>query len=474
MGTVSSSLPSTSLTNTPATASGSSSTSSNPTGIFTGTSTYSQDFQNVIDRAVAIASLPINLLTAQQTTLTNQSNELQTLDTKFTALQTAIQGIDSALGGASFETDISDTKVASATLADGATEGVYSIDVTDPGSYATSLSSATWDSTPDPSGNSTTYTLMIGSSPYTFTPSDNSAATVASTINSQYGDMVNATAVNIGTADIPDWRVSLQSATLGNQDLDIQQNGVGLQSQQQPPGDMATYVVNNSGLPVTSDSRSVTVSNGVTLNILAAGTTDVTVTRSTSALSSALSTFVNAYNAAVTEIGTQHGQSAGPLQGQSILSTLSQTLSGISTYNDTTGTINGIGDLGLTLEATGQIAYDQFALAGADISNSQGITAFLGSAAGGGFLEAATNALTNLEDPTNGLLKNAETDTQTQLTTIGNNIADKTNQVDQLQLQMQNQMAQADAAIASMQQQYSYMSSMFSAMQTADQMYANG
>jgi len=38
---------------------------------------------------------------------------------------------------------------------------------------------------------------MIGSSPYTFTPSDNSAATVAATINSQYGNMVNATAGNL-------------------------------------------------------------------------------------------------------------------------------------------------------------------------------------------------------------------------------------------------------------------------------------
>jgi hypothetical protein len=34
-------------------------------------------------------------------------------------------------------------------------------------------------------------------------------------------------------------------------------------------------------------------------------------------------------------------------------------------------------------------------------------------------------------------------------------------------------MATADAAIASMQQQYSYMSQMFAAQQTADLMYAN-
>src|ERR1022692_5115505 len=95
MGTIGSSLPTTNSNSidTSSSSSGSSSSTSNPTGIFTGTSAYSQDFQNVITRAVAIASMPITLLTNQQTTLTNQSNELSTIDTKFTALQTAIQGI---------------------------------------------------------------------------------------------------------------------------------------------------------------------------------------------------------------------------------------------------------------------------------------------------------------------------------------------------------------------------------------------
>src|SRR5207248_1987263 len=69
----------------------------NTPATFTGTSSYSKDFQNVISRAVAIASLPVNLLTGQQNALTSQSNELSTLDTKFTALQSAVQGIQQAL-----------------------------------------------------------------------------------------------------------------------------------------------------------------------------------------------------------------------------------------------------------------------------------------------------------------------------------------------------------------------------------------
>jgi flagellar capping protein FliD len=479
MGTIGSSLPSTttnSLSNTSSGSSGSSSSTSNPTGIFTGTSAYSQDFQNVINRAVAIASLPITLLTNQQTTLTNQSNELSTIDSKFTALQTAIQGIAEAMSGSSYQATISDPKSVSASLSDGVAEGVYSINVENAGSYATSLSTNAWDSTAGPSGNPSTYALKIGTQSYSFTPSDNSAATVASTINSQYGNMVNATAVNVGSVARPEYKISLQSTSLGDTPLDIQNSlGTSLQTQQQPPGEEASYEVDNSGVTVQSTSSTVTIATGLSIDMLAnsSGPVDVTVTRSTSALNTALSTFADAYNAAATELDNQHGQSAGSLQGQSILNSLSQALASISTYSSS-DSIGYLKNLGLELGKNGQLTYTATDLMSIDFGNSSGVDTFLGSATGGGFLKAATDTMTSLEDPTTGLIKTSETDLQSQISNLGTTITDKQNKVSDLQIQLQNQMARADASIASMEQQYSYLSSMFAAMQTADQMYANG
>ena len=429
----------------------------------------------MINRAVAIASLPITLLTNQQTTLTNQSNELSTIDTKFTALQTAIQGIADAMSGSSYQTTISDPKSVSASVSDGVQEGVYSINVENVGSYATSLSTNTWDSTADPSGNPSTYSLMVGGQSYSFTPSDNSAATVASTINSQYGNMVNATAVNVGSNSSPNYKISLQSTSLGATTLDIRNSsGTGLQTAGQG-GAEAEYEVDNSGVTVQSTSRTVTIATGLSIDMLAnsTGAVDVTVTRSTSALNSALSTFADAYNAAATVVGNQHGQSAGSLQGQSLLNSLSQALSGISTYSSS-DSIGYLKNLGLELGKNGQLTYTSMSLMAADFSNSAGVATFLGSATGGGFLKAATDALNGLEDPSTGLIKTSETDLQSQISNLGVTITDKQNKVSDLQLQLQNQMAQADASIASMEQQYSYLSSMFAAMQTADQMYANG
>jgi flagellar hook-associated protein 2 len=194
------------------------------------------------------------------------------------------------------------------------------------------------------------------------------------------------------------------------------------------------------------------------------------VTRSTGALNTALSGFADAYNAAVTELGTQRGQTTGALQGQSIVNQLSNLLSSISTYSSS-GQFSGLASLGLDLGTNGQITYNALTLMSADLTSSTGVTAFLGSATGGGFLKSATDALTSVEDPSTGLLKTLETDMKSQITDLGTTISTKQAAVDAMQLQMQNQMAAADALIASMEQQYSYLSDMFQAQQTADAMY---
>ena len=98
MGTISSVLSSAnSLTSTPVNASGTSNTTGS-TDYFAGVSTYSQQLQQVISREVSIASLPVELLSNQQTTLSGQATELTTLDSDFASVQTAIQNISAEAG----------------------------------------------------------------------------------------------------------------------------------------------------------------------------------------------------------------------------------------------------------------------------------------------------------------------------------------------------------------------------------------
>jgi len=226
-----------------------------------------------------------------------------------------------------------------------------------------------------------------------------------------------------------------------------------------------------------TNSRSVEISPGVTLNMNAATSSpiDVTVTRSDSVLSSALSDFATAYNAVADAVTSQHGQSAGPLQGNPILTTISNTLNQIGLYSSPDGTVSSLYNLGLELNANGNmnghLTFNSMIMAGADIGDPSDVTAFLGNSAASGFLYAATNLLNDLEDPTTGLLKNAESNIQDQITDLGNTISTKQAQVSQLQTNLTNQMSQADALIAETEQQFNYMTEMYQAQQTEAMQY---
>jgi flagellar hook-associated protein 2 len=415
------------------------------------------------------------LLQDQQNTWTSQSNELTTIDGLLTNLQTAVQGIQQAMDGSSFAASYSTSGIVTASLDDTAQEGVYPIEVQDIGSYASGTTDSDWGT---PAAGST-FNLVVGGESYAISSTDTSATGIASAINSQYGNLVQATVLNAGSGTTADTRISLQAVALGTQTLDIQtSSGTSLfgTTGQTVAGSQAEYSVPGTGAAsVYTDSRSVTISPGVTLTLQSASPgneVDTTVSRPDSTLSTAISTFVNAYNAVATEVANQYGpngQTPGPLEGNTTLQSIAETLSQIGTYGTSGGDVNSLENLGVDLGINGQMTFTALNLASTDIENSSAVDAFLGNSTTSGFLEAATNAMTSLEDPTTGIVKNAESDLQTQIANIGTTISTKQAAVSTMATNLTNQMAQADALLSTTEQQYDYMNELFQAQQTEEQ-----
>ena len=441
---------------------------------FLGTSQYAAELQSEVSREVQIAELPIQELTNQQTDLQDQYNEMTTIGGLVSNLQSAVAQIQTATDGSSYSASVTDSlgnasSAVSAELDDNAEQGVYSMTVNNLGAYASGFTSSNWA----PPNSSASYNLVVGAQSYAIQSSDNSATGIASAINQQYGDMVTATVVNLSPTDT---RIALQAISLGHQSLGLQTSGGANLFNQTVQGAQAEYTV-TGGAPVFTNSRSVQISPGVTLNMQATTSSpiNVTVTQSESALSNALSAFVTAYNAVANEVTTQHGQSAGPLQGNPILQTISNTLNQIGVYSASTGSVNSLYNLGLELNANsnmnGNLTFNPFTLAGADIRSPNDVNAFLGSSASSGFLQMATELLADLNDPTTGTLTSAGKNLQTEITSIGTTISNKQTQVSQLQTNLTNQMAQADALIAETEQQFTYMNEMLQAEQAQAQYY---
>jgi flagellar hook-associated protein 2 len=180
-------------------------------------SKYSSDLQQVLARAVAIASLPLTQLNNQLTTLQNRSTALNSLNGKFSALQTALQGVSNAAVSSSAE--VSDKSVITAQSDLTAKPGSYAIHVVDPGAPSSALSLGTLPAVQNPFSQSistaSSFTLTVGGTPVTVTPTGNTLSALADAINSS-GANVTASIVNLGSPAAPNYQLSLQSSKLGN------------------------------------------------------------------------------------------------------------------------------------------------------------------------------------------------------------------------------------------------------------------
>ena len=290
-------------------------------GIFTGSSTYASDFQQIIERSVAIASLPLRQLGNQKNALSSQSTELSTVESKFSALQTAIDNLVKATGAGSFGAAASDPTIAQVHIGDTSFVGDVTLEVDSLGAHTNTLSLDTLLHVTNPFTQSITtaaaLTMTIGASTYAIPPGTGSLASLVEAINSSSAP-VRATIINLGSGATPDYRLSLQSTNLADVAIQLNDGSQDLLSTL-VSGSPATYRINGQpSVPISSDSRTVTISPGLSVDLLKTGTTDITVSRSAGSIGDALSAFVTSFNAAVDELDANRG-GAGALSGQSLV-----------------------------------------------------------------------------------------------------------------------------------------------------------
>ena len=444
---------------------GSVSSTPNTTAGFTGSSLFSTALQNVIANAVAIASLPIQQLTNEQTTLNSQLTELNQVSSLFTSLQTSVSSLVSASSNNAISANVSDNSVLTATAAGSALPGTYTVQVLDPGSFASALSSNGLTTVTDPTtqniSSSSSFSLTVNSTIYTLNPSGTNLNALAASIN-QSGAPVQATVINIGTPSHSDYRLAIQSTSVGSNTIQLSDGTNNSLLTSLAGGGNASYTVN--GQPpggISSNSRTVTIAPGLTANLEQAGTTTITVGASTSDINNALQSFVTAYNAVVDELGKNRGQNGGALTGDSVILSANQALQQIANYTSGTSGITSLESIGIGFDKSGHLQFDPTQINSFSQSQLQQLTSFLGTATSGGFLEVASSTLTGLLDPSTGLLTQAANSTNDQITQTAQQISTDQDQVNALQTSLSAQMAAADALISSLEQTNNFVTGLF-------------
>jgi flagellar hook-associated protein 2 len=439
---------------------------------FTGSSTYSSSFQQVLTTAVERADLPIQELQVNVNNLTNQESALNSLESSFQSLSSALQAIGTAATG-SVSASVSDPTVVSAAATSSALSGTYSIQVDSPGSYSTAMSQKGSPVITDPTtqglSSASSFTLTANGTTTTITPENGSLEALASAINSSSAG-AQATIINYGSSASPDYRLVVTSTSLNGDDLQLAASTAGSPDLlgTVSPGSPATYQVNGSTTILQSNSPQVTLSPGLTVTLLKASpasggvTTPDTITVSTnySTLQTALSNFATAYNSTFSAVEQQTGNNQGALAGQSIVYTMQNILESLPEYSSGTGSVSSLNELGLQVDDKGVMTFDASVFSG---QNTAAIQQFLGSATSSGFMQAATNALSSVDDSTSGDIQTENTELQSQIDAQNTQITNKQAQLSLMETNLEQELTQADAAIADLQEQKTFYTELFQA-----------
>lgn len=438
-----------------------------PQSTTTGSSTFSNDLESAVTRALEIAALPSQLVQADLNTVSGESQELTQLGGLFGNLQTSLQSLSSATASGTQTASVSDPSIVQSNLTGTALPGTYSMDVLDPGSESSAMSVPLQPPVTDPSGQnisqSSSFTLTVNGTTYAIQPEAQNLNSLAQAVNDS-GAPVQAVIVNLGSPSAPDYRLVLQATTLGDIGIQLTDSGNNDLLSALNSGSDASYQVN--GQPpggISSDTSIVTIAPGLNVNLEAAGTATVTVAASLNSVSNALSSFVNAYNSVVGEVQKNQGQNGGALTGNGIILTMQQVLQQIGAYSGSSGSITNLTELGVTFTQQGTLAFDPTVLSGLSQTQTQDAISFLGDPTSGGFLQFATNSLDSLTDPTSGAITLQTQAYQTQTQNDQNKLNTDQQQLTDLQNNLNAQMAQANALIATLQQENTFLQGLFQA-----------
>jgi flagellar hook-associated protein 2 len=440
-------------------------TSIAPQTTTTGTSSFASDLQASVTRALEIASLPMQALQADQSTISGETSELSTLGGLFNTLQTSLQSIGSGTGSSALQATVGDQSVVSADITGSPLPGTYTVQVLNPGSTSSAISdSATTvtDPTTQNLSGSDTFTLTVGTTNYNIT-ADN-LNDLASAINAS-GAPVQAVVINTGSPTAPSYQLSLQSNALGDVPLQLNDGTTNLMGALNEGSD-ATYTVDGQptgGNGISTASPTVTIAPGLNVTLEGEGTTTVTVSSSLSSVSSELSSFVSAYNATLAEVQKNTGQNGGALVGDGSVLGMQQALTQMITYAGGGGSITSLAQLGVEFTQEGTLTFDPTVISGLSSSQISDALSFLGGTNTGGFLQYASNTLDGITDPTTGVIATDTQSLQTQNTHDQTEITNDQAQLVTLQTNLQAQMASANALIAKLQTQTTFLQGLFQA-----------
>lgn len=440
------------------------------------------DLQGILTKLMTIEQRPLTLLASKEASFQAQLSAYGTFNGALSALQSSAQTLTNKTTFTSVAATVADTSLLSASVGSGAAAGSYKISIGQLAQAEVLRSNTNFAATTD-TFNTGTITLQVGGgavSNISIDSSNNTLAGIRDAINAGTSS-VTATIVNDGATN----RLLLSSKTTGltagTVSVSVTDSGSGGTNalstlngaslvQVQAPLD-ARFSVN--GLDITRSTNTISdVISGVTLNLAKAGTlavpltTQLNLTRNTSAIQSAVASFVSSYNTVVSQIKSltaydAANKTAALLTGDSTLRNIQSQLSNLVGSNvlGLSGNISRISDIGISVQKDGTLSIDTGKLTTALNDSSKDISGLFsstGSANNQGMAVRFNATLTSILGST-GLLANRTDGINQSIKDIGKQRDALSLRLTRIEASYRAQFAALDKTISSMQSTASYL-----------------
>jgi flagellar hook-associated protein 2 len=426
--------------------------------VFTGVSQFSDDFQTILNRSVAIASLPLQEMQNEQADLLVRKQLLSDLRVAVGDLAANVAALGTVGEREAINVLSSNSNRVSVTLSGTTAPGSYTISEITSVARAASETTATGYATADGTtvSSSGAVQLVVGSSTYNIEldADHNNLNGLGDAIN-DFGAGVRATVLNTGTGDTP-YYLSITATASGETTLQLRDVPDDPETNLLTATNQgANAVFKLDGLSINKPDNVITgVIPGLSFTIVSTTGVDETVTLTAASnrgdLASALSNLVSSYNTVRDKVNAQIGETAGLLSGDFIVRQIQSSMRELTSYRGT-GSISSLMDLGIELDDKGVMSLDQSKFY--SLSNSEISAAFdflCSPTAGFGALSAS---FTQISDPITGLINTQQNQYDVADERLNQQIQDLTARIDLMQAGLSLKLQQADVLLAQLESQ---------------------
>jgi flagellar hook-associated protein 2 len=312
----------------------------------------------------------------------------------------------------------------------------------------------------------------------TITPTTYTVAGIVEAINNANISGINATMTNLGTSTAPDYQIRIVNASDTAATIALSA-GNDLSSLAFTSADAVPGSVTINGNTVTRSSNTITdLVPGLTINLVGAGNSTITVAQDSSSLNTKISAFVTAFNTldkSLKDISSYDASAkkGAALYGDSAINSLRREIRSIITSTlgvNATTSYNRLSQVGVSLKSDGTLSLDNTVLNTAINANFNKVAKLFSGTGDSsdsktlqGFAYQLNTALTSATG-IDGLITNRKSSLQSEIRRLQAKADQEQLRLADLQKMYQKQYTALDRTVSSLNSMASYLTNQFDAM----------